>query len=66
MRRLETMTSEDAVLLVTTVSDEALFGFEAFPLMVCVSQELNVDCVCCVNRIKVIEKEDEHAYLYKD
>ena len=43
------MVSHDAVVIVAMVLDEMIFDFEIFPLMVCVSQESNVDCMCYIN-----------------
>ena len=61
MRLLAGIASDDGVVVAAAALDEAVFGFEVFPLMVCVNGELNHGCVCCVNRLYIIKKGDEFA-----
>ena len=60
------MVSDD-VVVVAMVLDEVVFDFEVFSLMVCVSEEFKVNCMCCFNRENIIiDKGHVRAYLYKD
>jgi hypothetical protein len=60
------MVSDDVVVVIATVLAEVKFDFEVFPLMVCISQEFNVDCMCYINQGNVIiNKGLVRAYLYK-